>query len=159
MSTVRRRRAGVVDGVEVQPIAGTDPELLALTAAQQAELAAIYGEDQPLVTLHPDIEFSVLRHEGAAIGCVGLQPVGPALGEIKRMYVDPAFRGWGLSRLLLAEVEARARSQRLTTLRLETGTEQREAIALYTRNGYHPTPPYPPFENEPASRCYAKQLT
>ena len=148
----------LIEGVELEPIAGTDPDLLALTTAQQAELAAVYGDDQPLVGLHPDIEFTVLRSDGTAIGCIGLQPVGPGLGEIKRLYVDPAFRGWGLSRLLLDDLETRARTRGLTTLRLETGTEQREAIALYTRNGYHPTPPYPPFENEPASLCFAKNL-
>ena len=147
------------EGVVVKTADDSEPELPALTTAQQAELAAMYGDDQPLVGLHPDVEFSLLWHQGAAIGCIGLQPVGPGLGEIKRMYVEPAFRGWGLSRLLLDQVETRARARGLTTLRLETGTKQHEAIALYTRSGYHPTPPYPPFDHEPVSRCYAKYLS
>ena len=46
----------------------------------------------------------------------------------------------------------------MTRLRLETGTQQQEAIALYTQHGYLPIPPYPPFENESASLCFAKQL-
>ena len=58
----------------------------------------------------------------------------------------------------LAAAESQARAAGLTHLRLETGTLQHEAIALYTNHGYHPTPPYPPFTNEPASRCYAKDL-
>jgi GNAT superfamily N-acetyltransferase len=148
----------MIDGVEIKPAARTDADVLALTTAQQAELAARYGEDQPLVDLHPDIEFVVLRLDGAAVGCVGLQPISPGLGEIKRMYVEPASRGRGLSRLLLAEVESLALVQGLTNLRLETGTLQHEAIGLYTRHGYLPTPPYPAFENETVSRCFAKQL-
>ncbi|GAA1564507.1 GNAT family N-acetyltransferase [Kribbella sancticallisti] len=148
----------LMEGVELRPAARTDPAVVALTTAQQAELAAIYGEDQPLVALHPDIEFIVLLVDGTPAGCVGLQPIGPGLGEIKRMYVEPSSRGWGLSRLLLAHLETQARAQGLTTLRLETGTQQHEAISLYTRHGYTPTPPYPPFEHEPASLCFAKQL-
>ncbi|RZT14727.1 acetyltransferase (GNAT) family protein [Kribbella sp. VKM Ac-2569] len=148
----------VIEGVELRPAPPTDAEVLALTTAQQAELAAMYGEDQPLVALHPDIAFTVLTLEGTPVGCVGLQPVGPGLGEIKRMYVVPSARGWGLSRMLLGVVEEQARRAGLARLRLETGTKQVEAIALYTNHGYHPTPPYPPFENEIASVCYAKDL-
>jgi GNAT superfamily N-acetyltransferase len=151
-------RAEVIEGVDLREAATTDEAVLALTTAQQAELAAVYGEDQPLVGLHPDIEFIVLLLDGTPVGCVGLQPVSPGLGEIKRMYVEPSYRGWGLSRLLLSRLEAKAQSQGVTRLRLETGTQQHEAIALYTRHGYLPTPPYPPFEHEPASLCFAKDL-
>ncbi|MEU4391055.1 GNAT family N-acetyltransferase [Kribbella sp. NPDC023855] len=148
----------LMEGVAVRRADRTDPAILSLTTAQQAELAAIYGDDQPLVTLHPDIEFILLTLDETPVGCVGLQPISPGLGEIKRMYVEPSSRGWGLSRRLLAEIESHARTRGLTTLRLETGTQQHEAIALYTHNGYHPIPPYPPFENEPASLCFAKTL-
>jgi GNAT superfamily N-acetyltransferase len=148
----------VIEGVELRSAGATDPEVVALTTAQQTELAAMYGEDQPLVGLHPDISFTVLALDGAAVGCVGLQPVMPGLGEIKRMYVVPTARGWGLSRLLLDAVESQARSTGLTRLQLETGTRQTEAIALYTNHGYRPTPPYPPFENEDVSFCFAKDL-
>jgi GNAT superfamily N-acetyltransferase len=143
----------LIEGMELRAVPGTDPALVALTAAQQAELAAMYGEDQPLVALHPDISFTLLLLDGNPVGCVGLQPVAPGVGEIKRMYVDPSARGWGLSR-----VESAARAAGLTRLRLETGTHQTAAIALYTNHGYTSIPPYPPFENEAASLCYAKDL-
>jgi GNAT superfamily N-acetyltransferase len=139
----------LIEGMELHPVPGTDPALVALTTAQQAELAAMYGEDQPLVALHPDISFTLLLLDGAPVGCVGLQPVADGVGEIKRMYVDPSARGWGLSRVLLNAVESQARA---------TGTHQQAAIALYTNHGYTPIPPYPPFENEVASLCYAKDL-
>jgi GNAT superfamily N-acetyltransferase len=151
-------RSMVIEGVELHAAPAADPDVRALITAQQAELAAMYGEDQPLVALHPDITFTLLTLDGTPVGCVGLQPVAPALGEIKRMYVVPTARGWGLSRILLDAVESQARSTGLTRLRLETGTKQTEAIALYTNHGYRPTPPYPPFETEPASLCYAKDL-
>ncbi|WP_406049764.1 GNAT family N-acetyltransferase [Kribbella sp. NBC_00889] len=147
-----------IEGLEVRAVSGTDPALVALITAQQAELAAMYGEDQPLVAVHADISFTLLVLDGTPVGCVGLQPVSPGVGEIKRMYVEPSSRGWGLSRILLEAVESQARATGLTRLRLETGTHQTQAIALYTNHGYTPTPPYPPFETEPASLCYAKDL-
>jgi GNAT superfamily N-acetyltransferase len=149
----------MVDGAVLHPVESTDPTLLALTTAQQAELAALYGDDQPLVTPHPDTSFTLLLVDNAPVGCIGLQPVTADTGEIKRLYVEPSARGWGLSRLLLTHLETQARAQGLTTLRLETGPEQHAAIALYTRHGYHPIPAYPPFEHEPASLCFAKQLS
>ncbi|TDW18115.1 GNAT family N-acetyltransferase [Kribbella kalugense] len=148
----------VIEGVELHAKPSTDPELLGLITAQQAELAAMYGEDQPQVALHSDIAFTALMLEGALVGCIGLQPVGPALGEIKRMYVAPSARGWGLSRTLLEAVEAEARTRGMTRLRLETGIKQIEAIALYTNHGYRPIPAYPPFEAEAVSLCFAKDL-
>lgn len=148
----------LIEGMELRAVPSTDPDVLTLASAQQAELALLYGDDQPLVALHPDIAFTLLLLDGTPVGCVGLQPVSPGLGEIKRMYVAPSSRGWGLSRVLLNAVESQARADGLTRLRLETGTLQTEAIALYTNHGYLPTPPYPPFENESASLCYAKNL-
>ena len=97
----------LIEGVELRAVPGTDPAVVALTTAQQAELGAMYGEDQPLVALHPDISFTLLLLEGTPVGCVGLQPVSPGVGEIKRMYVDPSSRGWGLSRILLTRSSPR----------------------------------------------------
>jgi GNAT superfamily N-acetyltransferase len=148
----------MIDGAVLLPVESSDPALLALTTAQQAELAALYGDDQPLVTPHPDTSFTLLLVDNTPVGCIGLQPVTADTGEIKRLYVEPSSRGWGLSRLLLTHLETQARAQGLTTLRLETGPEQHAAIALYTRHGYHPIPAYPPFEHEPASLCFAKHL-
>ncbi|GDY55981.1 hypothetical protein SVIO_066040 [Streptomyces violaceusniger] len=42
---------------------------------------------------------------------------------------------------------------------LETGTEQPEAIALYTSSGYTPVTKFGLYRFEETSRCYAKLLT
>jgi ribosomal protein S18 acetylase RimI-like enzyme len=56
--------------------------------------------------------------------------------EIKRMYVAPSARGRGLSRMVLAELEATAREAGLDWLVLETGQPQVSAVRLYRSSGY-----------------------
>ncbi|MQA14125.1 MAG: GNAT family N-acetyltransferase [Pseudonocardiaceae bacterium] len=78
--------------------------------------------------------------------------------ELKRMYVVPALRGVGLSRLLLADLERRAVAAGRCRLVLETGTKQPEAIGLYTSAGYVEIPKFGVHRCEPDSRCFAKEL-
>jgi GNAT superfamily N-acetyltransferase len=66
------------------------------------------------------------------VGGVGLRPIGPATGEVKRLWVDPARRGHGIARALMAALEASASELGFTALSLETGHRQPEAVALYT---------------------------
>jgi len=56
--------------------------------------------------------------------------------EVKRMYVAPTARRGGLARLMLAHLEATARTAGADVIVLETGTAQPEAMALYESAGY-----------------------
>jgi GNAT superfamily N-acetyltransferase len=64
------------------------------------------------------------------------------------MYVVPAARGRGLSKLVLAGLEAAARDRGWTTLRLETGPRQPEAVALYEGAGYRPIADFGPYADD-----------
>jgi GNAT superfamily N-acetyltransferase len=101
-----------------------------------------------------DVAFFVLRCDGAPAGCGGLMPVGGEYGELKRMYVRPAFRGRGFGRLLLERLARHAREIGLPLLRLETGVHQHEAIALYRRFGFERIAPFGPYSDDPLSQCY-----
>jgi GNAT superfamily N-acetyltransferase len=59
----------------------------------------------------------------------------PELGEIKRLYVDPRFRGAGLAKRLLDAAAADARARGLHPV-LEVVAGQPGPIALYERNGW-----------------------
>ncbi|PAZ14602.1 GNAT family N-acetyltransferase [Streptomyces sp. SA15] len=78
--------------------------------------------------------------------------------ELKRMYVVDAMRGRGMARRMLAELEEDARAAGRRRMVLETGTEQPEAIALYTSSGYEPCVKFGYYRFHEASRCYAKAL-
>ncbi len=88
----------------------------------------------------------VAYESGAAVGCVALHALGPTIGEIKRMYVDPAHRGRGVARALLEWVIAEARSRNYDTLRLGTLATMHAAQSLYTSAGFRVIEPYRPVE-------------
>ncbi len=78
--------------------------------------------------------------------------------EIKRMYVVESARGNGLSRQVLAHLEATAREAGMRRMVLETGTRQPEAIGLYTSNGYERIANFGVYRDHPDSRCFGKPL-
>ena len=123
-----------------------DPDVQRLAAAQQVELRARYGGAQEPGTPPSGADVAVVLvardASGAAVGCGALRPLGDDVAEIKRMYVVPAARRRGVSKLVLAGLEAAARDRGWTTLRLETGRRQPEAVALYEGVGYRLIPAF-----------------
>ena len=78
--------------------------------------------------------------------------------EVKRMYVAPAARRGGLARLMLAHLEATARTAGADVVLLETGTAQPEAMALYESSGYERIEPFGYYRAHPSNRCYGRVL-
>jgi GNAT superfamily N-acetyltransferase/DNA-binding MarR family transcriptional regulator len=78
----------------------------------------------------------IARLRGRPVGCGALKFHGHAPAEVKRMWIDPGTRGFGLGARLLHELERHAREAGVRILRLETNRALSEAIALYRRAGY-----------------------
>jgi GNAT superfamily N-acetyltransferase len=119
-----------------------DPDVQRLAEAQQAELRARYdgGLEPGTPPSAADLALVLVAREddGTAIGCGALRQLDADTAELKRMYVVPAARGRGVSKLLLGALETAARKRGWSRLRLETGPRQPEAISLYTGSGYRP---------------------
>ena len=90
----------------------------------------------------PDGGLWVAWEGGEAVGCVALQPIGENAGEVKRMYVRPAFRGKGIARRLATLVIDEARHRGYAKLRLGTLSSMEPAQNLYRSLGFVPVEPY-----------------
>ena len=155
------------DGPVVVTVEPADsPDAIALIEELESHLAPQYpptsrhgfSVDRLLAT---GVVFAVVRVAGAPAGCGGILFVPasdgePAFGELKRMYVRPAFRGRGLGHVLIEHLAELARARGLDRLRLETGIHQRAAIALYERAGFRPIGAFPPYRDDPLSRFYER---
>jgi ribosomal protein S18 acetylase RimI-like enzyme len=108
--------------------------------------------------LREKVAFFVLRQDGVAAGCGGVQLFGTEYGEVKRMYIRPQYRGLGLAKSMLDHLESYARERDVKLLRLETGIYQTEAIGLYERMGFQTIPPFGAYQPDPLSRFYEKRI-
>lgn len=106
-----------------------------------------------------NVAFFVIRKDGAPAGCGGIQLFGQEYGELKRMYVRPEFRGLGLARLMLEYLSGYAKDHGVQVLRLETGIQQHDAIALYEKWGFRRIPVFGEYKEDPLSLCYEKTIS
>lgn len=116
-----------------------------LVDAMVAEMEPLYGRidgaDAPSADpdelWRPTGTFLVGWDEGGGAVCGGgLKRLDDATAEVKRMYVVPGARGRGHGARLLRGLEDVARRRGCTTVRLDTGSKQPEALAIYEHAGY-----------------------
>jgi putative acetyltransferase len=80
-------------------------------------------------------------------------------GEIKRLIVAAPFRGRGVSKAIMAALEAHLVERGIASARLETGTRQPEAIGLYRRLGYRERGPFGRYRSDPLSVFMEKNFS
>ena len=115
-----------------------------------AELAALPGLYAPprgciLIAQPPPAPHAQSPVPSGPAGCIALRPLtalGPAVCELKRMYVRPAFRGTGLGRVLGERVVAFAKAAGYSAMKLDTSTSMTAAIGLYRSLGFVECPRY-----------------
>jgi putative acetyltransferase len=96
-----------------------------------AELAGLPGSYAP-----PHGRILLAWADSVAVGCVALRPLAADTCEMKRMFVQPGFRGQGLGRQLAEAILAEARDIGYTTMKLDTLPTIRAATRLYETLGF-----------------------
>jgi GNAT superfamily N-acetyltransferase len=158
-------------GIRASRVQWDDPRATRLRAELDEEMTARYAgrhDDDPdfpakaarAFAVDPDdVVATVLLEDdaGDALAHLAVRRLGERL-EVKRVFVAPGARGRGLSRLLMAEAEEVAREHRATSLVLQTGDRQPDAVSLYRSIGYRAVEVFPPYDIIENSICFEKAL-
>ncbi len=103
----------------------------------EAELKKLPGDYAP-----PRGALLLARDARNFIGCVALRPLADGVCEMKRLYVQPGWRGQGIGQRLIDAVLAAARHRGYRAMRLDTLPSMTAARALYQSLGFRPIAPY-----------------
>jgi GNAT superfamily N-acetyltransferase len=141
----------------------TDAAVAELVRAVQAEYVVRYGgpDESPMDAAQFDPPagiFLVGLIGSTPVACGGWRSYDDVGVEIKRMFVVSSARRRGYAARILAELEEYARRAGKTRIRLETGTAQPEAVAMYQRLGYEPVEPFGFYRCAPQSVHLGKTL-
>lgn len=146
------------DQVDIRDADANQPAALACLAAYYQILRdKIPGVTPQMVSLPlsdpekyrpPHGAFLIAWSDDMPIGCVSLRPLAPNIGEVKRLWVDPAARGQGLARRLMTAIEDKARALGQTRLHLDTNSALHEAVTLYRASGWTDIAPYTTFPGD-----------
>lgn len=163
-----------VDGVEtlnLQRLDYSDPRAAELRGEMDVEMTELYAhvaagntpEMEALVdaalTVHPEAMVATVGvFDGdLLVGHAALRPFEDKY-EVKRVVVRRSHRGRGISKLLMRELEVITLELGATSLVLQTGGLQTEAIALYLSLGYVPIERFGLYAPIPFFLCYGKDL-
>ncbi len=156
--------------IEIRRIDFGTPEGTALLDEMDAEMGALYSDLREMrdpemsrlvdvaLVVHPEEMTAVGAFDGdELVGHAAVRPFEDAL-EVKRVYVRADHRGQGISKQLMLELETIARERGVTSLILQTGNRQVEAIALYEAIGYVPIERFGAYAPVPFFVCLGKTL-
>jgi GNAT superfamily N-acetyltransferase len=140
-----------------------DPVARSLVARVQQEYVARYGGRDEAVVDPAEFEppggvFLVAGVDGVPAGCGAWRVHEPGVAEVKRVYVEPAYRRRGVAQLLMAALEGSAAAAGARAMVLNTGNRQPEALSLYAALGYSPAPGYGVYADAPGAVFLGKLL-
>lgn len=119
----------------------------------ESELAHLPGAYAP-----PRGALLTLRVDGILAGCCALRPLDTTdyanACEMKRLFVQPQFRGLGLGRTLAQAILDKAHRRGYACILLDTLDDMETARALYQDLGFVEIPPY--YYNPIAGSHYLK---
>lgn len=109
-----------------------------------------------IIEFNSNVFIIYLDLKPVACGC--FKKYNAASVELKRMFVLPEARGFGLAQLLIKGLEAEAKNQGFKVLVLETLYKQIEAINLYQKTGFRIVENYEPYVGLENSVCMSKSI-
>jgi putative acetyltransferase len=147
--------------IQLQIVHHTNMDLKGLIAKLDEDLYLRYPADQVHVVDFTDpsidkIVFVVAYLNEIPVGCGAIRPIDAETTELKRFYVEIALRKQGIAKRILDFLEEQAKVLRFKVIKLETGTEQPEAINFYEKHGFHAIDKFGEYVDCVSSLCYEK---
>ncbi len=106
------------------------------------------------------IKYAIVAYENEIpVGCGAIREYSGDTMEVKRMYVVTGKRGQGIASAILKQLELWTLELNFRKCILETGINQPEAIAMYTKNGFEIIPNFGQYEKMEHSVCFQRVLT
>lgn len=106
-----------------------------------------------------NISWVLIAYDGnTLIGCAAIKRLDDKTVEVKRVFVDDKYRGLGIARKLISELETKVKNEGYQELVLETGKNNVVAITMYQNFDYEIIDNYPPYDNMSDSVCMKKTL-
>ncbi len=134
-----------------------------LVAQLDHYLAVIDGNEHSFYDQYNKIEtlnqVIVIYENDSAVACGAIKEFESDSMEVKRMFTDPAYRGKGLARKVLTELEKWAAELGYRKCVLETGKRMKDAIELYSRSNYQVIPNYGQYIGIDNSVCFEKEIS
>jgi len=150
-----RGAAGAADLDEVRRLFLAYAEAIQIDLEFQgfsAELASLPG-----VYRRPEGVVLLAEVDDRCVGCVALRRLEAGVCEMKRLFVLPDGRGFGLGRRLAEAAISRAGALGYKKMRLDTLETMTEARQLYISLGFMPTEPYC-YNPLPGAEYYERDL-
>lgn len=127
-----------------------------------ADLQSRYKHAQYQFNINTDVSHLntvvVAYIQDIAVGCGCFKEVDDDTVEIKRMFVNPYFRGFGVASAVIDELINWARQLFYKKAVLETGKKQPESVKLYTKHGFEIIDNFGPYKGVEESICMMRVI-
>jgi putative acetyltransferase len=141
---------------------GRDTDFAKLSEEVEKEFYEMYGAEQDKYTVFNGIEHIkdalLLYDESSPFACAGFKEYKDKVVELKRVYVNKAYRGNGYSTYIVRKLIDRAKEKGYESMILETGIKQMAAISLYKKLGFQIIENYGQYEGDSNSICMSIRL-
>lgn len=114
-----------------------------------------YKQYNSLVQIH---DVFLAYEDEIPIACASFKYFEDGVAEVKRVFVKPGYRGKGISKLLMKQLEEKAKELGYLKLILETGAKFEAAIGLYKSLGFQVINNYGQYKDIKDSICMEKYI-
>jgi GNAT superfamily N-acetyltransferase len=115
-------------------------------ALNQSISSYVQNNFEYLVYFPPEGIFYLVKFDDKIAGMGGLKKINDVEVEIKRMYVQPQFRGKGIGKAIMDKLLKKAKEFNYSTVRLASASFMKPAHKLYESSGFNYTTAFPESE-------------